>query len=158
MLHTSLQTRAIRTSELALWALGRSWIPVRRDWRLNERHYGDLTGRNKAETQARFGAEQVKVWRRSYDVPPPDIADDNPYNPNHDERYAQVPADQLPKAECLADVVARLVPYWDEALVPELAAGRTVLDRRPRQQPPRPGEAARRDLRRRHRRAQHPDR
>ncbi len=127
VLHTSLQTRAIRTAELALWALGRSWIPVRRDWRLNERHYGDLTGRNKAETQERFGAEQVKVWRRSYDVPPPDIADDNPHNPNHDERYAQVPTDQLPKAECLADVVARLGPYWDEALVPELQAGRTVL-------------------------------
>ena len=72
--------------------MGRSWIPVRRDWRLNERHYGDLTGRNKAETAARYGADQVKVWRRSYDVPPPPISRDNPYNPNGDERYAQVPA------------------------------------------------------------------
>src|SRR4051812_814315 len=79
VVHTSLQTRAIRTAELALWTLGRSWIPVVRDWRLNERHYGDLTGRNKAETAAKFGADQVKVWRRSYDVPPPPIAADNPY-------------------------------------------------------------------------------
>jgi 2,3-bisphosphoglycerate-dependent phosphoglycerate mutase len=127
VVHTSLQTRAIRTAELALWAMGRSWIPVVRDWRLNERHYGDLTGRNKKETTERFGAEQVKVWRRSYDVRPPDIADDNPYDPNGDERYAQVPPGQLPKAECLADVVARLVPYWDEVLAPDLRSGRTVL-------------------------------
>jgi 2,3-bisphosphoglycerate-dependent phosphoglycerate mutase len=127
VVHTSLQTRAIRTAELALWAMGRSWIPVVRDWRLNERHYGDLTGRNKKETQERYGAEQVKIWRRSYDVRPPDIADDNPYDPNGDERYAQVPPDQLPKAECLADVVARLVPYWDEVLAPDLRAGRSVL-------------------------------
>ena len=89
--HTSLQTRAIRTVELALHAQGRSWFPVRRDWRLNERHYGDLTGRNKAETAARYGDEQFKVWRRSYDVPPPPISPENEYNPNDDERYAQVP-------------------------------------------------------------------
>jgi 2,3-bisphosphoglycerate-dependent phosphoglycerate mutase len=127
VVHTSLQTRAIRTSELALAAMGRSWIPVVRDWRLNERHYGDLTGRNKAETAAKFGADQVKVWRRSYDVPPPPIADDNPHNPNGDERYAQVPADQLPLTECLKDVVARLGPYWDQVLAPDLRAGRTVL-------------------------------
>ncbi|MGH9274241.1 MAG: 2,3-diphosphoglycerate-dependent phosphoglycerate mutase [Acidimicrobiales bacterium] len=127
VLHTSLQTRAIRTAELALGAMGRSWIPVRRDWRLNERHYGDLTGKNKAETAERFGAEQVKVWRRSYDVPPPPIAPDNPYNPNTDERYLQVPADQLPLTECLKDVVERLLPYWHEAIVPDLQAGRTVL-------------------------------
>ena len=127
VLHTSLQTRAIRTAELALWAMGRSWIPVRRDWRLNERHYGDLTGRNKAETAERFGADQVKVWRRSYDVRPPDIADDNPHNPNGDERYAQIPPGQLPLAECLADVVARLEPYWDGVLAPDLRDGRTVL-------------------------------
>ena len=91
VVHTSLQTRAIHTTELALRVMGRSWIPVRRDWRLNERHYGDLTGRNKKETAERFGADQVKVWRRSYDVPPPPIAEDNPHNPNGDERYAQVP-------------------------------------------------------------------
>lgn len=127
VLHTSLQTRAIRTSELALYAMGRSWIPVRRDWRLNERHYGDLTGRNKVETAERFGADQVKVWRRSYDVAPPPIDDDNPYNPNNDERYASVPAADLPRSECLKDVVARLVPYWEAAIVPDLRAGRTVL-------------------------------
>jgi 2,3-bisphosphoglycerate-dependent phosphoglycerate mutase len=127
IVHTSLQTRAIRTTELALHAMGRSWIPVRRDWRLNERHYGDLTGRNKAETAERYGADQVKVWRRSYDIPPPPIAADNQYNPNDDERYAQVPAGELPLTECLADVVARLLPYWEEAIVPDLRAGRTVL-------------------------------
>ena len=125
--HTSLQTRAIRTVELALHAQGRSWFPVRRDWRLNERHYGDLTGRNKAETAARYGAEQVKLWRRSYDVPPPPISPENEYNPNDDERYAQVPAGQLPLTECLADVVARLLPYWYDAIVPDLRAGHTVL-------------------------------
>jgi 2,3-bisphosphoglycerate-dependent phosphoglycerate mutase len=127
VVHTSLQTRAIRTVELALGAMGRSWIPVRRDWRLNERHYGDLTGRNKAETAEKFGADQVKIWRRSYDIPPPPIAADNAFNPNGDERYAQVPAGQLPLTECLKDVVARLLPYWDEALAPDLRAGHTVL-------------------------------
>jgi 2,3-bisphosphoglycerate-dependent phosphoglycerate mutase len=127
VVHTSLQTRAIRTVELALAEMGRSWIPVRRDWRLNERHYGDLTGRNKAETAERYGAEQVKVWRRSYDIPPPEISGDNPCNPNHDERYAQVPSDQIPLTESLKEVVARLVPYWDECLAPDLRAGSTVL-------------------------------
>lgn len=127
VVHTSLQTRAIRTVELALYAMGRSWIPVRRDWRLNERHYGDLTGRNKAETAARYGAEQVKVWRRSYDIPPPPISDDNEFNPNGDERYASVPPDALPRTECLKDVVARLLPYWEEAIAPDLRAGHTVL-------------------------------
>ena len=127
VVHTSLQTRAIRTAELALWRMGRSWLPVHRDWRLNERHYGDLTGRNKAETAERFGAEQVLVWRRSYDVPPPPIAPDNEFNPNGDERYAQVPAGQVPETECLKDVVARLEPYWDECLAPALRSGQTVL-------------------------------
>jgi 2,3-bisphosphoglycerate-dependent phosphoglycerate mutase len=127
IVHTSLQTRAIRTAELALHAMGRSWIPVRRDWRLNERHYGDLTGRNKAETAQRYGADQVKVWRRSYDIPPPPIAADNQYNPNGDERYASLDPALLPQAECLKDVVDRLLPYWDEAIVPDLRAGRTVL-------------------------------
>jgi 2,3-bisphosphoglycerate-dependent phosphoglycerate mutase len=127
VVHTSLQTRAIRTAELALHEMGRSWIPVRRDWRLNERHYGDLTGRNKADTAERFGADQVQVWRRSYDVPPPPIADDNEHNPNRDERYAQVPPDQLPLAECLQDVLHRLLPYWTAGIVPDLRAGRTVL-------------------------------
>jgi 2,3-bisphosphoglycerate-dependent phosphoglycerate mutase len=127
VVHTSLQTRAIRTAELALWRMGRSWLPVHRDWRLNERHYGDLTGRNKAETAERFGADQVLVWRRSYDVPPPPIAADNKFNPNDDERYAQVPKGGVPETECLKDVVARLQPYWDECLAPELRTGRTVL-------------------------------
>jgi 2,3-bisphosphoglycerate-dependent phosphoglycerate mutase len=127
IVHTSLQTRAIRTVELALFAMGRSWIPVRRDWRLNERHYGDLTGRNKADTAALYGADQVKVWRRSYDIPPPPISEENEHNPNHDERYAQVPAEELPLTECLKDVVARLLPYWAESIVPDLRAGRTVL-------------------------------
>jgi len=127
VVHTSLQTRAIRTVELALHVMGRSWIPVRRDWRLNERHYGDLTGRDKAATAALFGADQVKLWRRSYDVPPPPITDDNQHNPNRDERYAQVPPDQLPLGECLKDVVDRLLPYWGDGIVPDLRAGHTVL-------------------------------
>jgi len=125
--HTSLQTRAIHTTELALRAMRRSWIPVRRDWRLNERHYGDLTGRNKAETAERFGADQVKVWRRAYGIAPPPITPENQYNPNGDERYRQVPDGQLPLTECLADVVTRLAPYWDEVLAPDLRGGQTVL-------------------------------
>ena len=127
IVHTSLQTRAIHTTELTLRTMGRSWIPVRRDWRLNERHYGDLTGRNKKETADRYGADQVKIWRRSYDVPPPPIAEDNPHNPNGDERYAQVPRGELPLTECLKDVVARLLPCWDEVIAPDLRAGHTVL-------------------------------
>ena len=123
VVHTSLQVRAIRTAELALAELGRSWIPVRRDWRLNERHYGDLTGLNKAETRERHGAEQLKAWRRGYATPPPPISDDNPFNPNDDVRYASI---EPPLAECLADVVARILPYWDDAIAPDLQAGRTV--------------------------------
>ena len=124
VVHTSLQVRAIRTAELALAELGRSWIPVRRDWRLNERHYGDLTGLNKAETRERHGAEQLKAWRRGYATPPPPISDDNPFNPNDDVRYASI---EPPLAECLADVVARILPSWDDAIAPDLQAGRTVL-------------------------------
>ena len=124
VVHTSLQVRAIRTAELALAELGRSWIPVRRDWRLNERHYGDLTGRNKTETRERHGAEQLQAWRRSYATAPPPISDDNPFNPNDDVRYASI---EPPLAECLADVVARILPYWDNAIAPDLQAGRTVL-------------------------------
>ncbi len=126
-LHTSLQTRAIRTAELALGAMGLSWVPVRRHWRLNERHYGDLTGRDKAETAAKYGDDQVHVWRRSYDVPPPPIAADNRFNPNDDRRYADLPPDVLPQAECLKDVVERMLPYWYDGIVGDLAAGRTVL-------------------------------
>jgi 2,3-bisphosphoglycerate-dependent phosphoglycerate mutase len=127
VVHTSLQTRAIRTAELALAACDRSWIPVRRHWRLNERHYGDLTGKDKAETAAKYGDEQVHVWRRSYDTPPPPIAADNRFNPNDDPRYADVPSELRPASECLKDVVERMLPYWFDGIVPDLAAGRTVL-------------------------------
>jgi 2,3-bisphosphoglycerate-dependent phosphoglycerate mutase len=125
--HTSLQTRAIRTANLALDEMGLLWVPVQRHWRLNERHYGDLTGRNKAEATAQFGEDQVKVWRRSYDTPPPPIAADNAHNPNADARYASIPSDVLPQSECLADVVDRMLPYWFDVIVPDLAGGRTVL-------------------------------
>ena len=127
VVHTSLQTRAIRTANLALDEMGLLWLPAKRHWRLNERHYGDLTGRNKAEATAQFGEAQVKVWRRSYDTPPPPIAADNAHNPNADRRYAHLPADVLPASECLADVVARMLPYWFDVIVPDLGAGRTVL-------------------------------
>jgi 2,3-bisphosphoglycerate-dependent phosphoglycerate mutase len=126
-LHTSVLTRAIRTAELALAAQGRSWLPVRRHWRLNERHYGELTGKNKAETAAQFGEDQVKVWRRSYDVPPPPIAADNPFNPNVDARYDGLAPEVVPATECLADVVARMLPYWYDAIIPDLSTFGTVL-------------------------------
>jgi len=125
VVYTSLQTRAIRTAELTLGALNRSWIPVKRSWRLNERHYGDLTGLNKAETGEKFGQEQLQAWRRGYHTPPPPIADHNPYNPNHDPRYAHL--DYIPLTECLADVVERMLPYWESDLLPDLQTGRTVL-------------------------------
>lgn len=125
--HTSLQTRAIRTANLALDEMGLLWVPVQRHWRLNERHYGDLTGRNKAEATAQFGEDQVKVWRRSYDTPPPVTAADNRFDPNTDARYAAIPADVLPRSECLADVVDRMLPYWFDVIVPDLAGGKTVL-------------------------------
>ena len=127
VVHTSVLVRAIRTAELALRGMGRSWIPVRRHWRLNERHYGDLQGLNKAETAERFGADQVQLWRRSYDVRPPpmDRADDR--NVRHDPRYAAVPPELVPDTECLADVVDRMLPYWYDAIVPDLADGKVVL-------------------------------
>ncbi|MBA3303030.1 MAG: 2,3-diphosphoglycerate-dependent phosphoglycerate mutase [Acidimicrobiia bacterium] len=127
VVHTSLQTRAVRTANLALDAMGLAWLPVHRHWRLNERHYGDLTGRNKAETAALYGDEQVHVWRRSYDVPPPPTGLDNAHDPNGDRRYADLPPEVLPRSECLADVVARMLPYWFDAIVGDLAGGRTVL-------------------------------
>ena len=127
VLHTSLQVRAIRTAELALREMGRSWLPVRRHWRLNERHYGDLQGLNKKETAQRFGDDQVLVWRRSYDVPPPAMARDDERNVRHDPRYAGIPPELVPDTECLADVVARMLPYWYDAIVPDLTPGRVVL-------------------------------
>jgi 2,3-bisphosphoglycerate-dependent phosphoglycerate mutase len=125
--HTSLQLRAVRTADLALDALGQLWLPVRRSWRLNERHYGDLQGKDKAQTTAEFGADQVKIWRRSYDVPPPPVGDDSEHHPRHDERYRLLPPDVLPRSECLADVVLRVLPYWHDVICPQLRAGMDVL-------------------------------
>ena len=122
ILHTSLLTRAIRTAELALAAAGRSWLPVRRDWRLNERHYGDLQGKNKAAIKREFGAEQLQLWRRSYDTPPPPLSPDNPYDVAADPRYRDLDPADLPRTECLKDVVVRTVPYWESAIVPDLRA------------------------------------
>ena len=122
VVHTSLLTRAVRTANLVLDAAGRSWLPVRRHWRLNERHYGDLQGRNKKETAERFGADQVKVWRRSYDTPPPELPEGDERQAAGDPRYRDVPAEALPRTECLADVVARALPYWQDAIVPDLRA------------------------------------
>ena len=127
VLHTSLQVRAIRTANLALDEMERLWVPVRRSWRLNERHYGELTGADKAETARRFGEDQVKIWRRSYDVPPPPIEPGNPSNPNDDARYSNLPTELVPRSECLADVVARMLPYWYDSIVPDLQAGKRVL-------------------------------
>ncbi len=120
VLHTSLLTRAIRTANIALHAAGRSWLPVRRHWRLNERHYGDLQGRNKEETAELHGADQVKLWRRSYDVPPPPLPPGDPRSALGDPRYRDVAPDQVPATECLADVLVRALPYWDDAIVPDL--------------------------------------
>ena len=122
ILHTSMLSRAIRTAELALQAAGRSWLPVRRHWRLNERHYGDLQGLNKKGTADRFGIDQVKVWRRSYDTPPPPLPEGDPRRPVGDPRYRDVPPEVLPATECLADVVRRALPYWYDAIVPDLHA------------------------------------
>ncbi len=122
VLHTSVLARAIRTAELTLEAAGRSWLPVRRHWRLNERHYGALQGKNKEETAAEHGAAQVLAWRRSYDTPPPPVEPGSQHHPADDPRYRDVPADVLPTTECLADVVARVLPYWEDAIVPDLLA------------------------------------
>jgi 2,3-bisphosphoglycerate-dependent phosphoglycerate mutase len=126
VLHTSVQLRAIRTADFALDAIARSWIPVRRSWRLNERHYGALQGKDKKETAAQYGADQVKVWRRSYDVAPPPLATDDPGS-GIDGRYAELPRDALPRSECLRDVGVRMLPYWYDAIVPDLRAGKVVL-------------------------------
>jgi 2,3-bisphosphoglycerate-dependent phosphoglycerate mutase len=125
VVHTSVLTRAIRTSTLALEECGRLWVPVRRSWRLNERHYGALQGLDKAETKAKFGDEQFLIWRRSYDTPPPPIEEGQPTG--IDERYADLAPDVLPRTECLKDVLERMLPYWYDAIVPDLRAGRTTL-------------------------------
>ena len=126
VVHTSLQRRAINTAALALDAADRHWIPVRRSWRLNERHYGALQGKDKKATLAEFGEEQFMLWRRSYDVPPPPLADDDEWSQVGDPRYAGL-GDEMPRSECLKDVVARFLPYWESSIVPDLRAGHTVL-------------------------------
>jgi len=127
VVYTSVLTRAIQTANLALEAAGLLWLPVRRSWRLNERHYGALQGKNKAQTRQQYGDEQFMLWRRSYDVPPPPIDDGDPYSQARDPRYALLADDLRPRSECLRDVVWRLLPYWHDVIVPDLAAGRTVL-------------------------------
>src|ERR1700716_3345740 len=124
VLYTSLLRRAITTANLALDKADRHWIPVHRSWRLNERHYGALQGLNKAETAERFGEEQVKVWRRSYDVRPAALDPGDERHPRHDPRYAELPPDVLPGAECLQDVTVRMLPYWHDDIVTDLRAGR----------------------------------
>jgi 2,3-bisphosphoglycerate-dependent phosphoglycerate mutase len=119
--------RAIRTANIALDVADLLWIPVRRSWRLNERHYGALQGKNKAQTREEFGDKQFMVWRRSYDTPPPPIKDDDPLSQVNDLRYASLPSELIPRTECLADVVDRMLPYWYDSIVPDLSAGRTVL-------------------------------
>jgi 2,3-bisphosphoglycerate-dependent phosphoglycerate mutase len=123
---TSVLKRAIHTAQLALAAADRDWIPVERSWRLNERHYGDLQGKNKAETLEQYGEEQFMAWRRSFDTPPPPLDDDSEFSQAHDPRYAGLGAD-LPRTECLKDVIERMLPYWRSTIVPELAADKTVL-------------------------------
>jgi 2,3-bisphosphoglycerate-dependent phosphoglycerate mutase len=125
ILYTSLLRRAIRTANLALNAADRHWIPVIRDWRLNERHYGALQGLNKAETKDKYGDEQFMAWRRSYDTPPPELADDAEYSQSDDVRYAHL--DSIPRTECLLDVVNRLIPYFEEEILPRVQKGENVL-------------------------------
>ena len=127
VLHTSVLRRAIRTSQIALNALDREWIPVRRSWRLNERHYGALQGKDKKQTLETYGEEQFTLWRRSYDVPPPPIEPDDEFAQFDDPRYATLPSELKPKAECLKDVLIRALPYWYDAIVPDLVAGKTVF-------------------------------
>ncbi len=127
VVHTSVLARAIRTTELALEVAGREWIPVRRSWRLNERHYGDLQGKSKEQTRLEYGDEQFMLWRRSYDVPPPSLPPSSDGAANHDPRYAGVAPDVLPASECLKDVLVRVLPYWYDAIAPELFERRLVL-------------------------------
>jgi 2,3-bisphosphoglycerate-dependent phosphoglycerate mutase len=127
VLHTSLLARAISSANIALESAGLGWLPVHRSWRLNERHYGALQGKDKAQVRDEFGDEQFMTWRRSYDVPPPPLADDDPFSQADDPRYGLLPPELRPRTECLRDVGVRLLPYWYDAIVPDLAAGRSVL-------------------------------
>jgi 2,3-bisphosphoglycerate-dependent phosphoglycerate mutase len=124
---TSVLKRALRTNWIVLDTLDRLWIPVERNWRLNERHYGGLQGLNKAETAMQHGEPQTKIWRRSYDVPPPPLALDDPRHPSHDPRYADLTPDERPATESLKDTVARFLPYWTRTIGPAIRAGRRVL-------------------------------
>lgn len=125
--HTSVLRRAIRTTNLALDGCDRHWIPVRRSWRLNERHYGALQGKNKSETLEQYGEEQFMLWRRSFDTPPPAIDPDSEHSQTHDARYAGIPPEARPLTECLKDVIVRMLPYWYDAIVPDLQAGKVTL-------------------------------
>jgi len=127
ILHTSVLVRAIRTAEIALEEMGLQYLPVRRSWRLNERHYGALQGLDKNETATLHGSEQVLLWRRSYDIPPPALEPHDERHPSHDPRYATLAPDLLPATESLADVVTRMLPYWHDVIVPDLRAGMTPL-------------------------------
>ncbi len=127
ILHTSVLVRAIKTADLTLEEMGRQYLPVRRSWRLNERHYGALQGLDKKETSEQHGAEQVLLWRRSYDVPPPPLDAADERHPSHDPRYKDLPPDLLPATECLKDVVVRMLPYWHDTIVADLLAGREPL-------------------------------
>ena len=122
--YTSVQTRAIKTLNLALEAMGRLWLPVTKDWRLNERHYGGLTGLDKAETAAKHGADQVHIWRRSFDIPPPPLDADSPFDLSGDPRYAGI---AIPSAESLKDTIVRVLPYFESLIAPELRAGKSVI-------------------------------
>ncbi len=127
ILHTSLMRRAIHTANITLDACDRHWIPVRRNWRLNERHYGALQGLDKSQTRDKYGEEQFMLWRRSYDTPPPVIEKDSEFSQFNDPRYADIPEDERPLTECLKDVVKRMLPYWSSDIIPDLEAGHTVL-------------------------------
>ncbi len=127
VLHTSLLRRAIRTAQIVLDDIDRHWIPVRRSWRLNERHYGALQGKDKKATLEEYGEEKFMTWRRSYDVPPPPIEADNEFSQADDQRYAELPSELQPSTECLKDVLERMLPYWYDAIVPDLLDGKTVL-------------------------------
>jgi 2,3-bisphosphoglycerate-dependent phosphoglycerate mutase len=127
VLHTSVLRRAIRTAEITLDVADLAWIPVRRSWRLNERHYGALQGKDKKQTLAEFGEDQFMLWRRSYDVPPPPLDEDSEWSQWDDPRYAALPRELRPRAECLKDVLERMLPYWYDAIVPDLRASRVVL-------------------------------
>ena len=126
VLHTSLLSRAILTANLALEEADRMWIPVDRSWRLNERHYGALQGKDKTQVRDEFGDEQFMTWRRSYDIAPPVLSDDDEFSQAHDERYAEL-GDVMPRTECLKDVLDRMLPYWEGAIKPDLEMGKTVL-------------------------------